>query len=76
MYKTILVKALVEDGEKLLQQLDRQRFPIVAALWYYVPERMNWKFIIISEAANAPGPLEAYMQIQTAMSRLKGLEIS
>lgn len=76
MYKTVLVKELLEDGERLLQELDRQRFPIVAALWYYVPERMNWKLIIVSEAANAPGPLEAYMRIQTAMSRLKSLEIS
>ena len=76
MLKTILVRELIEDGQRLLQELDRLQFTISAALWYYVPERMNWKFIIVSQVAGAPGPLEAYMRIQQAMARLEGLSFS
>lgn len=74
MYKTLLVRELIEDGERLLQELERQGFPISAALWYYVPERMMWKLIIVSDVA--PGPLEAYMRIQQAMTALKGLSFA
>jgi hypothetical protein len=76
MYKTILVKELVEDGERLLQELDRRRFPITAAFWYDSPERLAWNLYIVSEVAHQPGPLEAYMQIQQAMAPLNGLSLS
>ncbi len=75
MYKTVLVKDLVEDGERLLQKLEVQKFPISAALWYYVPERMNWMLVIVSEVARH-GSLEAYMRIEQAMAGLKTLTLS
>ena len=31
MYKTVLVKELVEEGEKLVEQLEARRFHIAAA---------------------------------------------
>jgi hypothetical protein len=76
MYKTILVKELIEDGERLLQELDRRHFPITAAFWYDSPERLAWNLYIVSEVAHQPGPLEAYMQIQQAMAALNGLSLS
>ena len=76
MYKTILVKELIEDGEKLLQELDRQHFPISAAFWYDSPDRDAWNLYIVSEAAHQPGPLEAYMRIQQAMAGLKLTSLS
>jgi hypothetical protein len=62
-----LVKRLVDDGAQLLQALDAQRFPVSAALWFYPQESMRWKLVIVSDVASAPGPLEAYTQIQKAM---------
>jgi hypothetical protein len=76
MYKTILVKELIEDGERLLQELDRRHFPITAAFWYDSPERLAWNLYIVSEVAHQPGPLEAYMQVQQAMAALNGLSLS
>lgn len=76
MYKTILVKELVEDGEKLLQELDRRHFPITAAFWYDSPERDAWNLYIVSEAAHEPGPLEAYMRIQQGMAGLNLASLS
>jgi hypothetical protein len=76
MYKTILVKELIEDGENLLQELDRRHFPISAAFWYDSPDRDAWNLYIVSEAAHQPGPLEAYMRIQQAMGGLKLMSLS
>ncbi len=70
MYKTILVEKLIEDGAKLLKGLDDRGIPVRAALWFYDPERTAWQLIIVTSVASNPGPLEAYMQIQHAMTGL------
>jgi hypothetical protein len=67
MFKTVLVKKLVDDGARLLKALDARKFPVSAALWFFFQESMTWKLIIVSDVASAPGPREAYMQIQSAM---------
>jgi hypothetical protein len=76
MYKTILVKELIEDGEKLLQELDRQHFPITAALWYDSPERQEWNLYIVSEVAHEPGLREAIRRVREALAALKGVSLS
>jgi hypothetical protein len=73
MYKTSLVRELIEDGDKLLRELDRQRFPVTAALWYYEPDHMSWKLVIASEVAQSPGPREAYLRVQQAIRGVRGL---
>ncbi len=76
MYKTILVKELIEDGNKLLQELDRRHFPISAAFWYDSPERLAWNLYIVSEIAYESGPLEGFMRIQQALAGLMGVSLS
>jgi hypothetical protein len=76
MYKTILVKELIEDGDRLVQELDRQQFPITAAFWYDSPERQEWNLYIVSEVAHEPGLREALTRIRQAMAKLKGLSLS
>ena len=68
MYKTVLARQLIDDGAALLERLDQKGFPIRAAVWFYDPEKMSWKLVIVSSVAGNPGPLEAYMQIQFAMN--------
>ena len=73
MYKTILVEKLIEDGVKLLKKLDGSGVPVTAAAWFYDPDRSAWQLVIVTSVASEPGPLEAYMQIQAAMT---GLDLS
>jgi hypothetical protein len=73
MYKTVLVRQLIEDGARLLQRLDERGIPVRAAVWFSDPEQSAWKFVLVTSVASNPGPLEAYMQIQHAMS---GLDLS
>jgi hypothetical protein len=70
MYKTILVSQMIEDGAKLLKRLDDRGIPVSAAAWFDDPEKQSWKLVIVTSVAQMPGPLEAYMQIQFAMSGL------
>jgi hypothetical protein len=70
VYKTVLVKQMIEDGAKLLQRLDERGVPVRAAAWFDDPEKMAWKLVIVTSLASSPGPLEAYMQIQHAMNGL------
>src|SRR5260221_12926324 len=68
MYKTILVKQMIDEGAQLLERLDEREIPVRAALWYDDPEKLAWKLVIVTPMANNPGPLEAYLQIQRAMN--------
>ena len=70
MYKTVLVKQMIDDGAKVLQRLDERGIPVRAAAWFDDPERLAWKLVIVTSVASNPGPLEAYMQIQHAMNGL------
>ena len=70
MYKTILVKQMIEDGASLLRRLDETDVSVSAAAWFDDPEKMAWKLVIVTSAASNPGPLEAYMRIQHAMMGL------
>lgn len=75
MYKTILVRQMIDEGACLLQKLDARGIPVRAALWYDDAEKLAWKLVIVTSVASNPGPLEAYLQIQLAMKGL-GLSIS
>lgn len=70
MYKTVLVKKLIDDGAFLLETLEGRHFPISAALWFYHEESTTWKLVIVSDVANTSGPGEAYLRIQQAMAGL------
>jgi hypothetical protein len=70
MYKTVLVREMIEDGLKLLKALDGLGVPVRAALWFDDPEKTAWKLVIVTPVSSSPGPLEAYLQIQKAMSGL------
>ena len=40
MYKTVLVREMIEDGAKLLTALDSLGVPVRAAVWFDDPEKM------------------------------------
>jgi hypothetical protein len=70
MYKTVLVKQMIEDGARLIKKLDAVDIDVQAAAWFDDPEKMAWKLVIVTSVASNPGPLEAYMRIQQAMNGL------
>ena len=72
MYKTALVKEVIEDGGRLLERLKRDRFPLTAALWHLVPDsNQQWILVIVSPAVDQVGPLAAYSRLQRLLRALK-----
>jgi len=80
MYKTALVEQQIDDGRKLLEQLDALpfpgRFPVPAALWYYWPEAARWRLVIVSPIADTKGPHYGYTRIQEALGKAKTTSLS
>ena len=76
MYKTVLVEQQIDDGRKLLEQLDAQRFPVSAALWYCWPETARWSLVIVSPIADTKGPNYGYTRIQKALGNAETTSLS
>ncbi len=71
MFKRVLVNELLVEGQRLLEALARNRFPMVAALWSYFPESMEWRLVIVSPVVDRIGPLRAYKRIQRVLATTK-----
>jgi len=61
------VSELITDGQQLVQGLLRNRFPIVAALWFYYTESLEWRLVIVSPSVDQVGPLAAYGRVQRVL---------
>jgi hypothetical protein len=69
MDKAILVEQDIDGGRKLVQALDSAGFPVVAALWNYLPEDDSWRLLIASPKVNELGPRGAYEAIQDVLRK-------
>lgn len=70
MYKTLLVNQSIEDGEKLVRELEAKNFPISAAFWRYLDEEELWRLVIVSPVVAREGPLRTYMQVSKLVDEL------
>lgn len=70
MVATPLVEQNIADGEALLQQLDRDRFGVSAAFWYYESEPDRWNLVMATPRVAAKGPLAAYRQLIRSMRKI------
>jgi len=68
MYKTTLVKGLIAEGESLVRALEKRRFPLAAAFWYYPRERMTWRLYVVTSAVERQGTANVYKRIQDALA--------
>ena len=76
MGTTVLVDNQVEDGNKLIQALDRSQFSLVGALWFYSSSD-EWRLLLVSPLVDTIGPKQCYGVIQSVLKDLKlsfGLE--
>lgn len=77
MYKGILVKdkilqaeGLVEDGERLIEELEKKGFSISAAFWRFLDEEGVYRLVIVSPIVGREGPLRTYMHVIEAIDAL------
>lgn len=70
MDKTALVERNIEDGRRLLEALDEADFQVLAALWLYVVEDEEWRFMVASPLVGQRGTKESYAFIQGVLAQL------
>jgi hypothetical protein len=73
--KATLVNFDIENGEKVIQALDRDGKEPAVALWAKLPEYEDWRLVIASEQISQTGSLYPYGQINNAMEKA-GIPIS
>src|SRR5579871_3955306 len=63
MDKTILVEPDIKQGKRLIKELDKAGFPVLAAFWLYLEESGVWRSHIASPVEAAEGRKAAYTKV-------------
>lgn len=70
MDKTVLVEKQIEEGKRLIEELDKTKFTVQAALWFYMADSDEWRLLIASPYVEKKGPKKSYNFIQTVLAKL------
>lgn len=70
MDKPILVDADLEAGKTLLSNLDKSRFSVEAAFWFYLSDSNEWRLIFALPSVDRIGPQAAYEKMQSQLQKL------
>ena|SRR5438309_542944 len=76
MARNALVESDIRFGERFMQELDRQEFPIDAALWQWSPEVERWRLVIASPTIDAWGPIRVYTLLQSVLASFPPAELA
>ena len=71
MDKPTLVDADMKAGEALLKKLDKIKFNVKAALWFYMPDSEEWRLLFASPLVDKIGPTKTYEKIQSLLPELQ-----
>jgi hypothetical protein len=69
MYKTILVAADIEEGRRILRELEKLQLQITAAFWLHEDEE-DWKLVVVSPDVEEKGPNKLYTMIASLLKNL------
>jgi hypothetical protein len=58
-----LVEDLVDDGQKLVEELPQRGFEVMAAFWLKASEDDKWYFYIVSPVVDTEGLAQAYRRL-------------
>lgn len=76
MDSTILVDSYIKEGKELISNLDANRFPVDAALWFYDSDDKKWKLVIATSKYDEEGPLKVYTILQKYLPQTKENHLS
>lgn len=68
--KEQLTQEMIEAGAKLTDMLDAMKLPVVAALWLFMPEINEWRFLFSSPELSVSGPRKVYESVEKARRAL------
>lgn len=58
----------ITAGETLLRRLDADGIKVDAAMWFYFPDKENWKLVLSLPEVIRQGPKAAYKEVQRVLS--------
>jgi hypothetical protein len=64
-----LVTFDIENGERVVDALDKAGKPPNVAIWAKLPDYENWRLVIASERLDQTSPLAGYTEINDAIHR-------
>lgn len=76
MAKTALVEPDIEDGSRLIHELDGKGFRALAALWFFLSEESEWRLLIASPIVDQEGPKKAYQMVQSVLEGMSPTTLS
>ncbi|HEY2091915.1 MAG TPA: hypothetical protein VGJ81_08510 [Thermoanaerobaculia bacterium] len=67
LVKEALTDEMIEAGKTVVENLDRRRFLIDAALWFYLTDQNQWRLLLASPEVHLEGPRKAYKRLLEAL---------
>ena len=75
MVGSVLTSSLIEDGERLLRQLEADGYHIATALWVFQPERENWRLKFEIVEYDSVELLDLYGAVIEALRKIEVAEL-
>lgn len=69
MDKTALVEKAINEGKKIVENLDNEGLFFPIAMWFFMPNSNEWRLIFGKEDLNDVGAREYYKKIQKILNR-------
>ena len=76
MDKTTLVKDDIDEGQKLVQHLDKTHFEVNSALWFYATDLKEWRLVLASDYLKGHSLKDAYNYIQEELKNINAVNIA
>lgn len=73
MDKIFLDLKYIEDGERLIKELDKTDFGVHSSFWNYMENINEWRLIIATKLLRQFGPKESYGRLQKIIYSMKPL---
>jgi hypothetical protein len=70
MFKTILVAVDIEDGRRILQELEKRQMRITAAFWFHYEDEDEWRFVVVTPDVEEKGPTALYTMFAAMLNDL------
>jgi hypothetical protein len=70
MDTTALVKDMIEDGKRIIEQLTHDGFEVTTAFWLKKADNSRWYFYVVSPLWEKEGSFVGYQQLHTSIRRL------
>jgi hypothetical protein len=67
LVKEALTEDMVKAGASVVEGLDRLRFLVDAALWFYLADANQWRLLLATPEVHIEGPKKAYKRLLTAL---------